>query len=529
MYLEMNSAKVDSSGKMLQKTAVLYLRVSSEDQVQNYSLDNQEQACTREAEKRGYKVIKTFREEGKSAKTIKGRPTLLDLLEHCRKNKQDVDAVIVFKIDRMARETSDYLLIRKQLASYGIDIISASEPTGSSPAEKFVETLLAATAEFDNAVRGERTKSGLRSRFLVGLPISRVPLGYFREGKMVHKSPDSFDLVKKAWDLMVTGRYSLKDIAKQMNTWGLREFFHGKTHTLRGQTASRIFKNKFYMGILTSSRYPEEIRGQWEPMITEDQFYKVQAIITGRTTFDTNIARAYDNEDFPLRRIARCSCGAVLTGAWTQGRNQKYAYYFGVTGVKRCGCPSIPAIKIETTLLNLLRKVTPTKEQTESFLLRLHTLYSRKLASVNSIRKQSEEELAKLHQERITIAEKNSKGLYSDEIYKELDAKIELKIITFRVAKNDSLIERYDIEGLTAYIRSLLSDLGKAYLQSTLPLKKFLLGSIFPKGLFWNHKGYFEPSLSPLYKLKELSDPKIAFSSAYGIRTRDYWDENPVS
>lgn len=59
--------------------AVLYLRVSTEEQVDNYSLDTQEDICRKEATRRGLKIVETFREEGKSAKNIEGRPALKKL------------------------------------------------------------------------------------------------------------------------------------------------------------------------------------------------------------------------------------------------------------------------------------------------------------------------------------------------------------------------------------------------------------------------------------------------------------------
>ena len=57
--------------------AVIYLRVSTEEQVENYSLETQENICRKEAEKRKLEVAQSFRDEGKSAKTIVGRPALL--------------------------------------------------------------------------------------------------------------------------------------------------------------------------------------------------------------------------------------------------------------------------------------------------------------------------------------------------------------------------------------------------------------------------------------------------------------------
>lgn len=100
--------------KISQMNCVLYLRVSSEEQVENYSLSNQEYTCTKEAERRGFTILETFREEGASAKTA-NRPELIKLLEYCRKHKNNIGSVMVYRIDRLARQTSDYLAIRRKL------------------------------------------------------------------------------------------------------------------------------------------------------------------------------------------------------------------------------------------------------------------------------------------------------------------------------------------------------------------------------------------------------------------------------
>jgi len=136
----------------------------------------QEDICQKEAIKRGIEVIKVFREEGRSAKTITGRPILIEMLEYCRKNKKKIDAVIAYRVDRISRQTQDYLAIRRKLTECGITLISATEPTGNSPTEKLVETILAGFAQLDNDVRSERTKNGMRARFLAGLPNGKVPL-----------------------------------------------------------------------------------------------------------------------------------------------------------------------------------------------------------------------------------------------------------------------------------------------------------------------------------------------------------------
>src|SRR5581483_12504843 len=129
------------------RKAVIYIRVSSEEQVENFSLATQEELCRKDAKYKGFEITEVFREEGKSAKTIIGRPELINLLEFCRKNKKDIGAVFVYRLDRLSRQTADYLALRKRLAGYNISIISTSEPTGNSPTEKLLETVLASFAQ----------------------------------------------------------------------------------------------------------------------------------------------------------------------------------------------------------------------------------------------------------------------------------------------------------------------------------------------------------------------------------------------
>ena len=162
-------------------------------------------------------------------------------------------------MDRLSRQTSDYLEIRKKLAGYNISIISTSEPTGNSPTEKLLETVLASFAQHDNDVKSERTKNGMRARFLSGMITNQAPLGYINQGGYALKDSESFDKIKKTWDLMATGTKSLKEMAQILTEQKIT--YKGKVHKIRANTVQRMFRNKFYMGILTSEKYPEEVRG----------------------------------------------------------------------------------------------------------------------------------------------------------------------------------------------------------------------------------------------------------------------------
>ena len=479
---------------------VVYLRVSTEEQVDNYSLDTQQDICLKEAQRRGVEIVKIFREEGRSAKTITGRPVLIELLEYCRKNKRVVNAVFVYRLDRMSRQTADYLAIRKKLSECNIAIISATEPTGNSPTEKLVETMLAAFGQLDNDVRSERTKNGLRARFLAGLTNGTAPLGYISNSGYVVKDPKAWDKMKQAWDLIATGKQSLTEMAKIMNDWGLRQTIKGKEYLLRPQTVSRLFKNKFYMGLLTSSCYPDEVKGQHIPMVSEAQYYKVQAIIDGKNTCIKIplVRRNRDNLDFPLRRIVKCGkCGTPFTGAWSKGRRSKHAYYFCR---KRCGTPSVKAYEMDFSMVKLLEVITPTKDFLEAFIALLRRTYYKRVSQLQKRKNEADTELKQLHALRQSLIEKNLSGTYSDEIFKEQNKLIEEQIIAVQISKDDTVLAKYNLESIVTFMKEKFENLGKTYQDSDLSQIRVLLGSIFPSGMAWSYPGYSNTTISPLFQ-----------------------------
>jgi site-specific DNA recombinase len=514
MKLETNGMTVIHEGG---KKAVIYLRVSTEEQVDNFSLDTQEDICRKEATKRGYEVIEVFREEGRSAKTIVGRPVLISLLEYCRKNKNLIQAVFTYRLDRISRQTSDYLAIRKKLGENDISIISSTEPTGDSPTEKLVETILAGFAQLDNDIRSERAKNGLRARFLSGLISGKPPIGYMFQAGFAVKDPKTWDRVKDAWNLMATGTKSLNDMAKVMTEWGLREIHGKREYKLRAQTADRIFRQKFYTGKLTSVTYPEEVKGQHVPMISEEQYYKVQAIIDGRNPNKIALARrTFENEDFPLRRIVKCAkCGVGLTGAWSKGKmGKKYAYYWCAS---KCNYKCIPVNTLENTLILLLKEITPKEECLQLFIEFVYKCYHNRLSRLTKIKNNADNEIEELRTLRKTLVEKNLSGVYSDEIFKEQSAMIEDKMIRAQILKDDSTIDKYNIDAVTSFIKTIFADLGESYRRSTIGQLKVLLGSIFPYGVAWDYTGTLNPQISPIFQyIRHFDGGAIPSGAGYG-------------
>lgn len=500
------------------KRAVIYLRVSTEEQVENYSLDTQEDICRKEAARKGFNVVEVFREEGRSAKTILGRPVLIKLLEYCRKNKGKVHAVFVYRIDRISRQTADYLAIRKKLAESEVIVISATEPTGNSPTEKLVETILAGFAQLDNDVRSERTRNGMRARFLNGLPNAKPPIGYILQHGYAIKDPKTFDKVKQAWDLYATGTKSLLEMTEIMSSWGITYHYKKAPCKLPPNTLNSMLRNKFYMGIITSPKYPEEIRGQHTPMVTEEQFYRVQSILDGRNVNKLALSfHVRDREEFPLRRIALCGkCGAAFTGGYSKGRSARYAYY---RCRRKCTGQSVRVEKLEEALIELLSKISPSEKGKELFITFLQKTFYNRRERLEKVRREADMELEKLYFLRRQLVEKNLAGVYSDEIFKEQNAMLEEKITNAQLTKHDELFQRYDINKITDFVKTKLADLGKLYLESNLSQKKVLLGSVFPVGITWSYFDWSNRTISPIYQaVRAIQSPPMPDGDPTGIR-----------
>ncbi len=504
--------------------AVVYIRVSTEEQVENYSLGTQEEICRKEAEKRKLEVVKVFREEGRSAKTISGRPALIEMLEYCRKHKREIGVVIVYRLDRVSRQTADYLVIRKKLLECEIKLISATEPTGNSPTEKFVETMLAGFAQMDNDIRSERAKNGLRARFKAGLT-SYVTMGYDNQSGYTTKNPETFDKLQASWHLFSTGTKTLRDIASILTEQGIAQRHKGGR--MLPQQVNRMFRNKFYAGYVISKKYGQEVRGQHPPMVTEELFYKVQAILDGR---NHNVSRALakrhrDNPNFPLRRIVKCEiCGTSYTGGKSKGKREYYGYYFCR---HRCKDSNVASEKLIQDTADYLGRICLTDNTAKLFNAFLRRTYFQRAKTLQKRREVADTELKKQYNLRQALIEKNLSGIYSDEIFKEQNGMLEKKIESIQITKNDELLDKYDLGPITKFVETKLTDLPRTF---ELSIKKdpepdlgqirMLLCSIFPSGMPYGRNGYSNTVFSPFFRaILDLQSNPVSFGGEEGIRT----------
>lgn len=128
----------------------LYTRVSTEIQVDGYSLEAQKERLRKEAKHRGMKVVGEYSDEGKSGKNIKGRPEFQRMLTNIRTKKDDVDYVLVFKLSRFGRNAADTLSSLQLMEDYGVHLLCVEDGIDSAgAASKLMISVLAAVSEIE--------------------------------------------------------------------------------------------------------------------------------------------------------------------------------------------------------------------------------------------------------------------------------------------------------------------------------------------------------------------------------------------
>ena len=483
--------------------AIIYIRVSSSEQVAGTSLDDQEARCRKYCEEQGLEVLQVFREEGASAKTA-DRKVLLEAMEFCRKNRGTIDACVVWKVDRFARNAEDHFYVRKILMGYGVMLQSVTEPIGTNPTEKLMETMLAGFAEFDNAVRGVRCSNGMKARIAQGIWPFKPPTGYVCAQNKLHgekkTEPDKLD--EKVSPLL---QKMLKGYAREIFTQTdiMNELKKADFEKLSGVKPSLQFTDRllgkhlaFYAGLLPnpwaiaedgSDRY---IKGKHQGIITEVEMLKIRFIREGGKV---RTIRDRSNPVFPLRRLVLCpSCNRFLTGSTSSGRNGSgYSYYHCYTRECRLKNKAVTKKKIETEFAELLERVVPTDIFLTYFSETVLTHWNNQLDVLVTGAKEHEQVLEQLEVQRKSIFKFKEDGTYTQEQFKERIGEVDNQVAVAKISLSETRIDQYDIETGIEYANQAIRDLTKQWLNLAPTLRARFQKLVFPQGITYDRETGF--------------------------------------
>lgn len=190
--------------------ALAYCRVSTADQAENgASLDAQETALCEHAARLGWD-IEILREEGKSAKSLKGRPVLLDALT--RLDRREADILLAVRLDRLSRSLIDFSNLYERSAKKGWSIVLPASAIDTSaaagPAGKFSAQIQAAAAELERGLISVRTREALAQLKADGVRLGR------------EVAPDFLPTYRRVLEMHAAGE-SLNSIARTLNAEGV--------------------------------------------------------------------------------------------------------------------------------------------------------------------------------------------------------------------------------------------------------------------------------------------------------------------
>lgn len=487
------------------RNAVIYCRVSTKEQVEEgNSLVTQERTCREYAEKNNYAVVRVFIERGESAKTA-DRTELQNLFKFCALKKNEINTVIAYKIDRISRNTDDYSQIRILLRRYGVEIKSTSEHFEDNPAGRFMENIIANVAQFDNDVRTERCVGGLKQAVLEGRYVWPSPPGYSNSkiNGMTNLVPnEKSSLVKQVFEETANGISSINEIRVKMAELGLAQK-NGKP--LAKSLFYRILNNEIYTGWIC--KFGEKVKGNFEPLITEELFQQVQRRINSKKKHRNYTT---ENPDFPLRRFVLSQTGEKLTGAWSQGRSKKYAYYRFIKSNQE-----FRKLDLEDIFCSFLNKYA----LQESMFKHLIKIVKKLLTEHSEKKELLAEELTKkrglLQKRKSQLIEKNLSGIISDSILKEQLDSIENELWTIHQSLENSGTRLITSTEVLERLSEFFVSPGKFWQKQPFEIKKKLQWFVFPKGVVFSGKRFRTSEISNVYKVKELFSEKDSSNVDY--------------
>lgn len=487
------------------KKAVIYCRVSTREQVdEGNSLTTQERHCREYADKHGYQIDQIFIERGESAKTAT-RTELQKLMTYCSNKKNRLSAIIIYKIDRLSRNTDDYSYLRIFFKRYGVEIKSTSEYFENTPAGRFMENIIANVAQFDNDVRTERSMGGLKQAIIEGRYVWAAPPGYSNakvNGKATITPNQHADVIRFAFEALAGSKLSVNEVRLLCAEKGLVQRNSGKP--LAKSRFYGFLKNELYTGVIV--KFGQRHQGAFEPIITPEVFNKVQRRFNSRLSERKYVV---ENPDFPLRRFVMSSEGEKVTGCWSQGRKKKYAYYrFIKSNVE------YPKHVLEGKFLKYISNFSlPNKYF--NFLLKVTSSSIKEKMKARKLHIQNAEQRKKhLLERRQLLIDKNLKGIIQDNILQE-----QLDLIQDELWKVDQLLTEKeemisDSKLLTGFERLFVDPAG-FWKNSPIEVKKALQWFEFPKGIVFDGVGFRTAEICSIFKLKDFFLTKMSRNVDY--------------
>ena len=398
----------------------LYARVSSEKQAEkDLSLPSQLKALREYAFKRNWTIVEEFVDEAESARTA-DRPAFQRMIASAKQKQTPFEIILIWKLNRFARNREDSIIYKSLLRKRGIQIISINENLDEGPTGKLLEGIIESIDEFYSANLSQDTIRGLKENAMRGFWNGGVPpFGYkFEFVKVGHNTKRRLmindaevGIVKSIFGLCLKGE-GIKDIAKKLNREGI---FKRTGRPWTNSTIGYILNNPIYTGCLfwnenkhnpTAPRSIIKVPNTHPVIIAEATYEQARKRIYARTRQVIN-PRVLTSVHL-LSGFLKCKrCGAAMTPIGA--KSGKFHYYTCQTYLKcgrdHCSQKMLPAKKIEPFVTAAIKEKILTEDNIRRFLWTINdeartfdTEYDDKITMINEVLAEKLNRRAKLYE-----------------------------------------------------------------------------------------------------------------------------------
>ena len=315
----------------------LYMRYSSDRQTEQ-SIEGQRRVCMEFCKQQGYNVVDEYVDRATSAfKDTDKRSNFQKMIRDSE--KQLWDAVVVYKLDRFARNRYDSATYKARLKKNGVRVISATENISDNPEGVILEAVLEGMAEFYSKELSQKITRGMyESAHKCHSIGGHIPLGYRIEDKKLVIDEAAAEIVREAFELYANGA-TVAEICEIFNNKGYKT---AKGVDFNKNSFRSMFKNERYIGIY---KYKDvRIDGGVPAIIDKEVFETVQKRLTVNAQAP---ARGKAKVDYLLAQKLFCGhCGGSMTGeSGTSHTGAKYNYYTCSTRKRFHNCNKTPLKK----------------------------------------------------------------------------------------------------------------------------------------------------------------------------------------
>ena len=520
----------------MKKRAIIYTRVSTDEQNNGYSPADQKDKLYKYCEHNNIEIVGFFHDDA-SGKSF-NRPEWINIVQFIKKNPSYVDNILFLKWDRFSRSVAESYITIRDLKKLGVEPQSIEQPLDFEiPESKMMLAVYLAIPEVDNDRRALNVFHGMRRAKKEGRWLGGSLRGYknVRDEKnkptIIPEGAKQEELIRAAFTEYASGLYNIEELRRKLNKEGL---------TLGRCAFWTLLRNKGYIGKVFVPAYKEEaaywVDGVHEGIIDEQTFYAVQDILEGRKKNQPNKIQTIRDE-FPLRGFLSCPrCNSNLTASASKGKmGTKFFYYHCGNGCKE----RQKALNVNDKFSEMLNKITSNHQSMSLFAKILKEEFKNKNTTGRTELEKIQKEIGRQNQ-RV----KNAKDLMLDgdltaNEYKEMKVEIEVQLNKLGLEEDRF---REGIENYNQVIDDsveVLKTLGGYYKSKGTATKQRIVSSVFPEKLTFENNEYRTPKINRavllLCRVSSLSNgtkkekhtvsDMLSCQVAYGLHLSNFIDD----